>query len=218
MENEQPATPPETPAERVQADAVEPARPSRKAAWIGMGAVVIALVLLSLLPDSRGPEQPPPSADQAGGTADEDAVFVGKAAPLHFTLKDMNGVDVTLASFKGKVVLVNFWATWCAPCEQEMPAMQRLYARLAPRGFELVAISEDDDARAVARFQQRLALTFPIALDASKRIAGSYQSFRYPESFLIDREGVLVQRYIGERDWDAPEYVARIERLLATPK
>ncbi|HEY8122634.1 MAG TPA: TlpA disulfide reductase family protein [Myxococcota bacterium] len=143
-------------------------------------------------------------------------IEVGIAAP-EFALPRLAGGEIALRELRGKVVLVNFWATWCAPCEQEMPAMQRLYARLAPRGFELVAISEDDDPRAVARFQQRLGLTFPIALDANKRIAGSYQSFRYPESFLIDREGVLVQRYIGERDWDAPEYVARVERLLATP-
>ncbi len=138
----------------------------------------------------------------------------GGRAPA-FTLPRLGGGEVALASLRGKVVLVNFWATWCAPCEQEMPAMQRLYERLAPRGFELVAISVDEDMEAVARYQDRLALRFPILLDADKRAAGTYQSLRYPESFLIDREGRLVARYIGERDWDAPEYIDRIERLLA---
>ena len=95
--------------------------------------------------------------------------------------------------------------------------MQRLHARLAPRGFELVAISEEDGPAVVEKFRDRLGLTFPIALDADHAAARRYQSFRYPESFLIDREGVLVARYIGERDWDAPEYVRRIERLLDAP-
>jgi cytochrome c biogenesis protein CcmG/thiol:disulfide interchange protein DsbE len=137
----------------------------------------------------------------------------GLAAP-EFSLPRLGGGELALRDLRGKVVLVNFWATWCAPCEQEMPAMQRLHAQLAPRGFELVAISEDDDAELVERFRQRLALSFPIALDPEHEAAGRYQSYRYPESFLIDRSGVLVARYIGERDWDAPEYVSRIQRLL----
>ncbi len=139
---------------------------------------------------------------------------VGVAAPA-FKLARLGGGEIALRELRGKVVLVNLWATWCAPCEQEMPAMQRLYTRLAPRGFELVAISVDDEEEPVARFRDRLGLTFPIALDRDKRAARDYQSLRYPESFLIDREGTLVARYIGERDWDAPEYVSRIERLLA---
>jgi peroxiredoxin len=138
---------------------------------------------------------------------------VGRAAP-EFVLPRLGGGELALRELRGKVVLLNFWATWCAPCEQEMPAMQRLYARLAPRGFELVAISEDDGPEVVDEFRARLGLTFPIALDPDHAVARRYQSFRYPESFLVDREGVLVARYIGERDWDAPEYVNRIERLL----
>jgi len=142
----------------------------------------------------------------------------GLAAP-EFALPRLGGGEISLSELRGKVVLLNFWATWCAPCEQEMPAMQRLYAQLASRGFELVAVSVDDDAGAVARFRERLALGFPIALDPRREAAELYQSYRYPESFLIDREGTLVARYIGERDWDAPEYSARILRLLeAQPK
>jgi peroxiredoxin len=137
----------------------------------------------------------------------------GRAAP-EFVLPRLGGGDLALRDLRGKVVLVNFWATWCAPCEKEMPAMQRLYARLAPLGLELVAVSEDDGPEVVERFRERLALSFPIALDPKHEAAGRYQSYRYPETFLIDRNGVLVARYIGERDWDAPEYLSRIERLL----
>ena len=143
-------------------------------------------------------------------------IEVGLPAP-EFALPRLGGGEIALHDLRGKIVLVNFWATWCAPCEQEMPAMQRLHALLAPRGFELVAISVDDDEAAVARFRERLGLSFPIALDREKQAARDYQSLRYPETFLIDRDGILVARYIGERDWSAPEYTGRIERLLAAP-
>jgi peroxiredoxin len=142
-------------------------------------------------------------------------IEAGSPAP-DFALPRLGGGEIALRELRGKVVLVNFWATWCAPCEQEMPAMQGLWEQLAPRGFELVAISVDADAGDVAAFRQRLALAFPIGLDPNRDVAEIYQSFRYPESFLIDRDGVLVARYIGERDWSAPEYVSRIERALSS--
>ena len=137
----------------------------------------------------------------------------GLPAPS-FRVARLGGGELSLDALRGKVVLVNFWATWCAPCEKEMPAMQRLFEQLAPRGFELVAISVDEQDAPVAKFRERLRLSFPIGLDPKKEAAQRYQSLRYPESFLIDRQGILVARYIGERDWDAPEYAGRIARLL----
>jgi peroxiredoxin len=112
------------------------------------------------------------------------------------------------------VVLLNFWATWCKPCEDEMPAMQRLHRSLAGRPFELLAISVDAGRDEVAAFRERLGLGFPILLDPRKRVAGAYQSFRFPESWLVDADGRLVERYVGPREWDAPEYRERILRLL----
>ena len=138
----------------------------------------------------------------------------GRAAPA-FALPDLEGEELSLASLRGKVVLVNFWATWCKPCEEEMPAMQRLHEALAPQGFELVAISVDEEREPVQAFRERLGLGFPILHDPAQGSAHTYQSFRFPESFLVDREGVLVERYIGPREWDAPAYRARIARLLA---
>jgi thiol-disulfide isomerase/thioredoxin len=114
-------------------------------------------------------------------------------------------------------VLLNFWATWCKPCEDEMPAMENLYQELRDRDFELVAISVDDDRRMVEEFSSRMGLTFPVLLDPEKRVSDAYQSYRFPESYLIDREGVLVARYIGPRQWDADPYVDRIRRLLEMP-
>jgi thiol-disulfide isomerase/thioredoxin len=122
--------------------------------------------------------------------------------------------ELALASLAGRVVLLNFWATWCEPCEREMPAMQRLYQRLPRDRFELVAISIDEEPAKIADFVARYALTFPIVLDQRKRVAETYQTMGVPESLLIDRDGRIVERYVGPREWDSPEYVTRIEALL----
>ncbi|MAE93159.1 MAG: hypothetical protein CL910_00720 [Deltaproteobacteria bacterium] len=137
----------------------------------------------------------------------------GRVAPL-FSLPDLTGEPLSLAGLQGQVVLVNFWATWCKPCEEEMPAMERLYQALREEGFELLAVSVDEDTEEVRAFRDRLALSFPILHDEGQQVARRYQSFRFPESFLIDREGLVVERYIGPREWDAPAYRARIARLL----
>lgn len=138
----------------------------------------------------------------------------GAAAP-DFRLEALSGAVHALAEKRGRVVLVNFWATWCAPCEEEMPAMERLYRDLAPRGFELLAVSVDSEVEPVRAFRRRLALSFPILHDPGKEAASRYQVARFPETFLVDRRGVLVERYIGAVDWDAAAYRRRIERMLA---
>ncbi len=141
---------------------------------------------------------------------------VGALAP-DFTLPDLDGTPIALGDRRGQVVLLNFWATWCKPCEEEMPAMERLYKDLAPEGFELLAVSVDDGQEEVLAFRDRMELTFPILFDPDKEAASRYQSFRYPETFLIDRDGLLVARYIGPREWDEPAYRGRIERLVREP-
>jgi peroxiredoxin len=138
----------------------------------------------------------------------------GAAAPP-FELAKLDGGAVSLASLRGQVVLVNFWATWCAPCEEEMPAMARLYQALRDQGFELLAISVDDTPEDVRRFKERLAIPFPVLLDTDKQVSELYQTYRYPESFLIDRHGVIIERYIGPKAWDASEYIERVRSVLA---
>ena len=138
----------------------------------------------------------------------------GSAAP-DFSLPSIETASaVTLSDLRGQVVLVNFWATWCKPCEDEMPAMERLYQRLRPEGFELLAISVGEEVSVVAEFCERLGITFPVLLDADKSVAGEWQTFAFPESLLVDRDGKILERYVGPRDWDAPAYVARLRRLL----
>ncbi len=137
----------------------------------------------------------------------------GHAAP-DFRLPLLDGAEQSLSALRGRVVLLNFWATWCKPCEDEMPAMQRLYDALAGTGFELLAISVDEGDDEVRAFRDRLALRFPILRDPEKKAATAYQTFRFPESWLIDADGTIVARYIGPREWDGAVYVERIRKLI----
>jgi peroxiredoxin len=150
--------------------------------------------------------------------AERPAPAVGEGHPApDFTLPVLDGPEQSLSALRGRVVLLNFWATWCKPCEEEMPAMQRLHASLAGDDFALLAVSVDDGDEEVRAFRDRLALTFPILRDPEKRASGAYQTFRFPESWLIDRNGVVVARYIGPRAWDEPVYVERIRKLIGAP-
>ena len=130
-----------------------------------------------------------------------------------FELARLSGDRIALSDYRGRVVLVNFWATWCKPCEDEMPSMERLYQALSPAGFELVAVSVDETPEEVARFRDRLGVSFPIALDPGQEVSRRYQTQGFPESLLIDADGRIVERYVGPRDWSI--YEPRIRSLMA---
>jgi peroxiredoxin len=151
------------------------------------------------------------------GESTPDPIGRGSRAP-DFTLPVVSDAadagSVSLSDLRGRVVLLNFWASWCKPCEDEMPAMERLYRSLGPEGLQLLAVSVDEARPQVDAFRRRLDLTFPILLDADKDVSLLYQTYRYPETLLIDRDGTVVERYIGPREWDAELYQARIRRLL----
>jgi len=138
----------------------------------------------------------------------------GDSAPAFDLPKLDESGRISLDQLRGQVALVNFWATWCKPCEEEMPAMDRLYRSLRDEGFELVAISVDEEREEVVRFQERMQVSFPIVWDPSKVSSRDYQTMGFPESLLIDPEGRIVERYVGPRAWDHPDYVERIRRLM----
>ena len=140
----------------------------------------------------------------------------GSAAP-EFTLPVRGGVDITLSSIRGRVAFVNFWATWCAPCRKEAPSLERLYRTLHGEGFEVLAISIDaeQDEAAVEAFTRELGLTFPIPRDPHKRVYGAYQVSGVPETFLVDRNGQVLERFVGPQNWDDPRYARAIRRTLA---
>ena len=170
---------------------------NRRGSWL-IAAAVIGAALFSVL---LSEDAPPP-------------IIRGVTAPPFELARLDNGAVVSLSGLRDRVVLINFWATWCKPCEDEMPAMERLYQELRPEGFELLAISVDDSPELVRAFRDRLGLSFPILMDEGKEVAERYQAFRFPESLLVDRDGIVVERYIGPREWDADVYVGRIQRLL----
>ncbi len=149
-------------------------------------------------------------------------VVSGYPAP-GFEVTDAEGNPVTLEDFRGKVVLLNVWATWCAPCREEMPSMQRLYDRFSRDDFEIAAISIDAPAGSVdssgnvggepVAFARDLALTFPVLLDPSGGIQHLYQTSGVPESFVIGPDGVIYKKVAGPTAWDSESNIALVRRL-----
>jgi peroxiredoxin len=138
----------------------------------------------------------------------------GSEAP-GFRLPSLAGGEVDLASFRGKVVVLNFWATWCPPCVAEMPSLERLHKALGPEGLAVVTVSTDEDREALQDFVTRYGLTLPVLLDPGGSVAsGTYRTTGYPETFIIDRAGGLVEHHIGPAEWDAPDALARFRGLL----
>jgi peroxiredoxin len=139
---------------------------------------------------------------------------MGSPAPA-FQLIDLQGNRQALPDYHGKVVLLNFWATWCGPCRVEMPSMEILYQDLKKEGFAILAISSDPQGSIVTRpFVASKGLTFPILHDSDYRVSGSYGVRTLPMSFLIDRNGTLTHRVFGARDWNSPEARELIHGLL----
>jgi peroxiredoxin len=122
--------------------------------------------------------------------------LVGSPAP-EITLKDLQGRDIRLSDFRGKVVLVNFWATWCKPCKEEMPAMQASYDKLRDKGFVVLAVNELEDTARVADHIRTHGHTFEVVMDHNNKVANRYGVVGLPASFLIDPEGIVRERISG---------------------
>ena len=139
-------------------------------------------------------------------------VVEGEAA-VNFSLPDLQGGKHGLP--KGKVVLLNFWATWCPPCRKEMPSMVDLYNRLGKDGLAVVAVSVDKDANQLAGFVREYGLPFQVLRDADAAVSRRYGVFRYPESFLIDKSGKVRFHLIGAIEWTDKMMLNTIHNLLA---
>ena len=126
-----------------------------------------------------------------------------------------NGSTLKLSDLKGKVVLLNFWATWCPPCREEIPSMMKLNAFMAGKPFQMVAISIDEGGKPVIdTFFKETGFSLPTYLDASGASSKSYGITGVPESFIIDKKGILVKKIIGGFSWDSPEAVSFLEGLM----
>jgi len=176
--------------------------------WISMRLVVASLVMMA----SGAQAEPAPHVRSQ--VAERHAVRVGDEAP-NFRLRDLDGNLTSLSQFRGKVILLNFWATWCGPCRIEMPAMEQLYRSFPRREFQILAVSTDSQGVAVTRpFQRKIGLTFPILHDPAMEVGVTYGARSLPMTLLVDRQGIVRQKSFGARDWDSPEARELIQMLI----
>lgn len=138
---------------------------------------------------------------------------IGEQAP-DFTLNDLDGVSHALDGAKGRVVVLNFWATWCPPCVDEMPSLQKLHRALDDKGLQVMAVSVDERYSDIVEFVNEYDLTFMILHDDGKKVSRKYQTFRFPETYIIGRDGTLKSKVVGPRDWAAPGVIRDMVALL----
>ncbi len=170
--------------------------------WIVVGAIVAVLAAALVLGLKLSPQIFP--------------VEVDSTAPMFHATAMTDGKAKSLADYKGQVVLLNVWATWCAPCRVEMPSIQHLQDELGPQGLKIVAVSIDEaSAEVVREFIRERGFTFEILLDPSRDIERIYQTTGVPESFVLNKNGVIVKKVIGATEWDSPVNRDLIRRLLA---
>ncbi|MGQ0749139.1 MAG: TlpA family protein disulfide reductase [Betaproteobacteria bacterium] len=189
-------------------------------AWIAaFGVVALAVSAFSIYLAQRSP---PPGRESVSAVA-EKGVFSVLAKPTTLpdvTFTDGEGRSMRLSNFRGKTILLNVWATWCAPCRKEMPALERLQARLGGPGFQVVAVSIDrGGAVAVKSFYEELAIEeLRIYVDTTIQVSSNLNAIGLPTTLLIDAQGREIGRKVGPAEWDSPEVVKMIEKYLAASK
>ena len=169
--------------------------------------IIVALTLLILRVQRLSPENPQPKANQFKSQE-------GYMAP-RFSLRNLKGNMEGLDDHLGKVIVVNFWATWCVPCVKEMPSFENLYRRYRSQGLTLLAVSLDKgDSTKVQEFADKHKLSFPILLDTKGVAEKLYPSFSIPFTYVIDKQGRVVARVDGAKNWESSETFEAVEHLL----
>jgi cytochrome c biogenesis protein CcmG, thiol:disulfide interchange protein DsbE len=140
-------------------------------------------------------------------------VEAGDTAP-DFAVTTESGRRLTREDFGGKLLVLNFWATWCPPCIEEMPSLNQFAQKLAPEGVVVLGVSIDKNENSYKRFLQQRRLNFQVARDANADIPTQYGTFKWPETYVINRSGKVVQKHIGPKDWMDPKLVSEIKSLL----
>ncbi|GBD98396.1 thiol-disulfide oxidoreductase ResA [bacterium BMS3Abin07] len=139
--------------------------------------------------------------------------LVGQTAP-GFTLKTLDGRDVSPADFRGKILFINFWASWCPPCRQEIPDLNELYEKYKGRGLVIIGVSTDNSESDIIKFVKKYKIKFLIVHDKDNKVMREYKVYSLPISFLIDKHGKVVQKYLGARDWAGRDFLDKIEKLM----
>ncbi len=169
--------------------------------FLGLIVLVGALVYVVSTSSSR----PPRDAVKS--------VVVGDLAP-DFQLEDTEGNQISLSDLRGKVVLVNFWATWCPPCIEEMPSMERLNEVMSGDDFVMLAVNTEENGRsAVAAFLEKTPYTFPILYDDKGVVQKRYGVFKFPESFVVRKDGTVAEKIIGPLDWSSVKTITYLKNL-----
>ncbi len=138
------------------------------------------------------------------------------AEAIDFTLPDLQGVEHKLSDYRGNVVFLNIWATWCGPCKDEMPSMQFMHEKLKGKAFKILAVSIDSASNeTVKKFADDLGITFLIFHDKKGHIKDTYKTTGVPETFIIDQNGIVAEKVWGPRDWSDPKNLSTIKNLLA---
>lgn len=170
--------------------------------------ILAALLIAALLPACSKEKTPAKPA----ATSAEKAVE-GAAAP-DFTVKDLDGKDVTLSSLKGQVVLVNFWATWCPPCKEEIPSMIKLNRAMQGKAFRMLAISIDEGGKEAVNGFFKGSRDLPTYLDSGAKVSQLYGTTGVPETFVVDKQGIIQKKIVGGMDWSAPDVISYMDELL----
>ena len=178
---------------------------------IFLGLIVVLGVASGAVYFTQGSKE---NSTKNPATTAKESPKEGFLAP-QFALYDLNGNLVRLSDFKGKVVLLNFWATWCSPCKREIPSLDRLYQMRKDKGFEIVAVNaERASASQIASFAEKYRMSFPILLNPQRDVGSKYWVRAIPTSFLLDKNGVIRWKIVGGREWESPYVLSRIDQLL----
>jgi cytochrome c biogenesis protein CcmG, thiol:disulfide interchange protein DsbE len=165
--------------------------------WIAAGAAACAVALLTVPWMLRGAARPEPAAVATGAAPASESPSKGEPAKLDLTVKDMNGAAVRLADYKGKVIVLNFWATWCGPCEAEIPELVRTYAEYKDRGVVVLGVSIDDTADTLRAYAPQKHMTYPVLLMQDDVDQAYGPIFGVPVTFFIGRDGTISRKHFG---------------------
>jgi len=146
-------------------------------------------------------------------TLEPRVINAGDTAP-DFSITTDTGKTVTRDTFGGKLLVLNFWATWCAPCIEEIPTLDAFQRQFAKQGVVVLGVSIDRNEKVYRRFLDRAQVSFQTARDPEANISASYGTFQVPETYLIDRSGKVIEKVISNQNWMDPEFLARMRRLL----